>query len=138
MKKATRSTPAKSVDDYLDALPDKVRATLQKLRKTIRSVAPRAEEVISYQIPIFKYNGMLVGFAAFKAHCSFFVMSKSTMKVFQEELKSYDTNPGTIRFSVDKPLPSGLVKKMVIARIKENEARQMVKEAKRTFSKKKK
>ena len=125
--KARKPVPAKNIDEYLDALPEKVHRTLEKLRQTIKSVAPEAEESISYQIPSFKFNGMLVGFAAFKDHCSFFVMSASILKPFREELKSYDTAAGTIRFEVEKPLPTGLVKKLVMAKMKENETRRSAK-----------
>ena len=70
-----RSTPAASVDDYLAAVPEDARAALEKLRKTIKAAAPGATEVISYQIPAYRYHGLLVGFAAFKDHCTFHVMS---------------------------------------------------------------
>jgi len=68
----TKSAPAKNVDEYLAGVPKEARATLEKLRKTIKAAAPRATEVISYQMPMYKQNGMLVGFAAFKDHCSLF------------------------------------------------------------------
>ena len=68
----TKSAPARDVDDDLARVPEEARATLEKLRKTIKAAAPRATEVISYQMPMYKQNGMLVGFAAFKDHCSLF------------------------------------------------------------------
>jgi uncharacterized protein YdhG (YjbR/CyaY superfamily) len=71
-------------------------------------------------MPSFKYHGLLVGFAAFKNHCSFFPMSTSVMEAHKKELKPYDTSKGTIRFQVDKPLPVALVRKLVKARIREN------------------
>jgi uncharacterized protein YdhG (YjbR/CyaY superfamily) len=74
-------------------------------------------------MPVFKYHGMLGGFAAFQDHCSFFTMSPSVMEAFKDKLKPYDTSKGTIRFPTDKPLPAALVKKLVKARIEENEAR---------------
>ena len=85
-------------------------------------MAPKATEVISYQMPMYKQNGMVVGFAAFKDHCSIFPGS-AVMDAHKEELKHYDTSKGTIRFPANKPLPAALVKKLVKARIKENEAR---------------
>jgi uncharacterized protein YdhG (YjbR/CyaY superfamily) len=113
----------RTVDDYLAALPEEKRATLEKVRKAIRAAAPKATETISYQIPTYKQDGSLVAFAAFKDHCSFFPMSYKVIQEHQDELKAYDVSKGTIRFPVNKPLPAGLVKKMVKARMKENEAR---------------
>jgi uncharacterized protein YdhG (YjbR/CyaY superfamily) len=78
---------------------------------------------ISYQIPCYKQQGMLVGFAAFENHCSFFVMSPPVMKKHQRELRGYETAPGTIRFPIGEPLPAPLVKKLVKARIAENRSR---------------
>ena len=133
MKKATdktKPTTAKTVDEYLAAVPADARASLEKLRKMIRAAAPKAEELISYQIPMYEHHGMLVGFAAFKNHCSFFVGTKN-IETFKDELKSYGTSKGTIRFPVDKPLPAALVKKMVKAHIAENEARSRRKAKKR-------
>ena len=120
MKRSTRVKP-ESVDDYLAALPDDKRAALARLRKLIQAAAPKAAEVISYQIPVYKHHGMLVGFAAFKNHCSFFVMSTPVMKAYAEELEKYGGAETTIHFTVDKPLPAALVKKLVKARILENE-----------------
>jgi uncharacterized protein YdhG (YjbR/CyaY superfamily) len=111
------------IDDYLAEVPQDARAVLEKLRATIKTVAPDATETISYQVPTFKHHGSLVGFAAFKGHCSFFLMSTSAMEAHADELAAYDTSKGTIRFPVDKPLPAALVKKLVKARMKENEAR---------------
>jgi len=123
MKQDQSNKPAKSVDDYLAAVPEEARAVLETLRRTIRDAAPKAEEAVSYQIPSFKYHGPLVFFAAFKNHCSFYVVSKSIMKTFGSELKPYDTSGTTIHFSAENPLPATLVKKIVKARIEENEAR---------------
>jgi uncharacterized protein YdhG (YjbR/CyaY superfamily) len=90
------------------------------MREVIRSVVPKeATEVISYDIPMFKYNGMLVGYAAFKDHCSLFPTG-SGVERFAKELKGYSTNKGTIRFAADSPLPDALLKKIVRARVKEN------------------
>ncbi|AGB49771.1 hypothetical protein Metho_1573 [Methanomethylovorans hollandica DSM 15978] len=111
----------KSVDAYLAGVPEDARATLIKLRKIIQATAPNATEGISYHIPTFKYKGPLVAFAAFPAHCSFYVMSPAVMEAHRDELRSYDTAKGTIRFPVNKPLPASLVKKLVKARIEENE-----------------
>jgi uncharacterized protein YdhG (YjbR/CyaY superfamily) len=123
MRKAdAKSAPAKNVDEYLAGVPKEARASLEKLRKTIKAAAPRATEIISYQMPMYKQNGMVIGFAAFKDHCSIFPGS-AVMDAYREELKRYDTSKGTIRFPANKPLSATLVKKLVRARIKENEAR---------------
>jgi len=114
---------AKTIDEYLAALSDDQRAALEKLRKTIRAAAPKAEECISYQLPAFRQNGMLVAFGATANHCAFYLMSGTTVETFQDELDGYDTSKGTIRFQADKPLPASLVRKLVKARIAENEAR---------------
>jgi uncharacterized protein YdhG (YjbR/CyaY superfamily) len=121
IKKSAKYSVPKTIDEYLARVPKEARATLEKLRQTIRAAAPQAVEVISYQIPMFKQHGMLVAFAAFKDHCSFFPGS-GVMDAYQEELKNYKTSKGTIRFTIDKPLPATLVKKLVRARLKHNEA----------------
>jgi len=110
----------RTIDEYLAALSDEKRATLEKLRKTIRAVAPKAEECISYQICAFRQNGMLVGFGATANHCAFYLMSSSTVEAHKDELKGCDTSKGTIRFQANKPLPAALVRKLVKARIAEN------------------
>jgi uncharacterized protein YdhG (YjbR/CyaY superfamily) len=117
-----KTTAARDVDDYLSRLPEAERATLEKLRRTIRSIVPEAVEVISYQIPTFKYHGrMLASYAAFNEHCSFFP-GAAPIAAHRNELKSYQTSKGTIRFPIDKPLPANLVKKLIRTRIAENQA----------------
>ncbi|CAN5787677.1 DUF1801 domain-containing protein [soil metagenome] len=130
MKKVKSSATPQTVDAYLAALPEEARSTLEKIRKTIKAVAPKATEVISYQIPMYKHYGMLVGFAAFKNHCSFFPGAKP-MATYKDELKAYKTSKGTIRFPVGKALPAALVRKLVKSRIAENEAAFKKKEKKR-------
>jgi uncharacterized protein YdhG (YjbR/CyaY superfamily) len=120
-KSSTKTRVPATVDEYLAGVPKDARVILEKLRQTIRAAAPQAVEVISYQMPMFKHHGMLVGFAAFKDHCSFFPGS-GVMEAYEEELKNYKTSKGTIRFTIEKPLPATLVKKLVKARIKHNEA----------------
>ena len=118
-----RTKTAATVEDYLAEVSPEARATLEKLRQTIKSVVPGAVEVISYQVPTFKLDGrMLVSYAAFKNHCSFFP-GAAPIKAHEDELKSYQTSKGTIRFATGKPLPAALVKKLVKTRIKANEAR---------------
>jgi uncharacterized protein YdhG (YjbR/CyaY superfamily) len=130
MKRVKPDDTPQTVDDYLAALPKEKRATLEKLRKTIKSAAPKATEGISYQMPMYKHYGMLVGFAAFKDHCSFFPGAKA-IATHKNELKAYGTSKGTIRFPVGKPLPAALVRKLVKERIAENEKRLTEREKKR-------
>ena len=131
MKKATsndrgtalkHNAVPKTVDEYLAGIPEPARSTLNKVRAVIRSAAPaEATEVISYRIPMFKYKGMLMGFAAFSNHCSLFPGSLSAMKELKNELKDFETSKGTIRFPVDKPPSTALIKKLLKARLAENE-----------------
>ena len=112
---------AKTVDEYLARLPEPAQSTLTHIRAVIRSVAPNdSTEVISYGIPMFKYNGMLVGYAAFAKHCSLFPTGSGVIERFAKELKGYKTSKGTIQFPSDKPLPDALIKKIVKARVAEN------------------
>ena len=114
----------KDIDEYLDGVPEPARSTLNKIRAVIRSaVPPEATEAISYGMPTFKYKGSLVAFAAFSKHCSFFPMNSSLTKTYKSELKGFETSKGTIRFPVDKPLSTALLKKLVKARIAQNEAK---------------
>ena len=112
---------AKNVDEYLAGTPEPARGTLQHIRKVIKSVVPKeTTEVISYRIPVFKYNGMLVGYAAFAKHCSLFPTGSGVIEKFAKELKGYKTSRGTIQFPSDKPIPDALVKKIVRERVIEN------------------
>ena len=113
----------RTIDEYLAALSADKRAALAKLRKIIRALAPEAQECISYQLAAFRQDGMLVAFGATANHCAFYLMSSSTVEAHKDELKDYDTSKGTIRFPADKPLPAALVRKLVKARIVENESR---------------
>ena len=103
------------------ALDGREDEALERLRRTIRSAAPDAEECISYQLPAFRLNGILVAFGARAHHCAFYPMSGTTVAAFQDELKAFETSKGTVRFDPRKPLPAALVRRMVKARIAENE-----------------
>src|SRR5215813_11185853 len=111
-----------TIDEYLkDVKPDQRRA-LEKLRETIRAVAPKAEECISYGISAFRLNGRaLVFFGAWANHCAFYPGSSATLKKFRNELKGFQISKGTIRFSSDRPLPVALVKRLVKARMAEDQ-----------------
>lgn len=113
-KKAVRP---QSIDEYLAGVPEPARGTLNKVRAAIRSAVPTGTtEVISYGMPGFKSKGMLVWYAAFENHCSFFP-TPAVIETFKDELKGFTTSKGTIQFPADKPLPAALVKKMVKARL---------------------
>jgi uncharacterized protein YdhG (YjbR/CyaY superfamily) len=123
MAEQDKTSGVAEVNAYLAAVPAESRTALEKLRETIKAVAPKAAEVISYQIPTFKLNGrMLVSYAAFKNHCSFFP-GAAAIKAYETELSAYPTSKGTVRFHANKPLPATLVRKLVKLRIGENEAR---------------
>jgi uncharacterized protein YdhG (YjbR/CyaY superfamily) len=123
---AKNSTPPKTVEEYLAAVPEPARSTLKKVRATIRAAAPaETTEVISYGIPALRiegprYKGILMWYAAFSDHCSLFPTA-SVIKTFKKDLKDFHTTKGTIHFPVDKPLPAALLKKMVKARLAEME-----------------
>jgi len=120
-----------TVDEYLSLFSKEQRDALEKIRKIIKAVAPKAEEVISYGMPGYKQNGMLVYFGGFKDHCSFFPASYAVIKQFADDLKNYKTSKGTVQFPLDKAIPSTVIKKMVLARIKENELRKKEKAQKK-------
>lgn len=118
--------PTDEVDAYLAGVPVDARRALEELRGQIREIAPDTTETISYQMPTFKYRGKaLVGFAAFKGHCSLFPYSTGVMRTLATELADFDTSGkgATIRFTVNEPLPRSLVKKVVTTRMKEIDAR---------------
>ena len=118
---ATSTKVAKNVDAYLADLPEPSRTTLAKVRAVIRASVPQgAVEKISYGMPMFHHGGMVVGFAAFSKHCSLFP-GPGVIEAFKDELKSFPTSKGTIRFPADKPFPAALLKKLVAARLKELE-----------------
>ncbi|MCL4709393.1 DUF1801 domain-containing protein [bacterium] len=130
MKKAasiTKRAPAKDVDAYLASVPKALRTVLENLRKIIKAAAPKAEEVISYQIPTYKYHGPLVHFVARASYCSFIAVSKTVVEKFKDELAGFDTSGTTIHFTAENPLPAALVKKIVKARVVENEAQARLK-----------
>ncbi len=113
-------TAVKSIEEYLQSLPDEPAAALEKLRQTIKAAAPKAEECISYGIPTFRLAGRpLVAFGASAKHCAFYPLSAATVSDHAAELAGYSTSKGTIRFPAHKPLPAALVRKLVKARIKE-------------------
>ena len=113
----------KNVGEYLARVPEPARGILDKMRAVIRSAVPlEATETISYRIPAFRTNEVLVWFAAFSDHCSLFP-GASGIAACADDLKKYSVSKGTIRFPIDKPLPAAVIKKLVKARIAENEGK---------------
>ena len=120
----TKLGSAIGVDDYLATVPAEAQAALEKLRKAIRAAAPAATEALSFDRPAFILNGTrLVQYWASKEHCSLYVMTPAFVKAHAEDLKAYDASGATIRFPANKPLPATLIKKLIKARVAENEAR---------------
>ena len=115
----TDRTAPKNIDEYIAGFPPDVQEILQKLTTTIRKAAPDAEETINYQIPTFALKGNLVHFAAFKKHIGFYPTPTGIEK-FKKELSVYESGKGTLKFPLDKPIPFGLISKLVKFRAKEN------------------
>jgi uncharacterized protein YdhG (YjbR/CyaY superfamily) len=111
------------LDAYFAAVTPQMQAPLQELREVIRSAVPDATEAISYQMPTFVHHGGLVCYAAFTNHLGLFPMSGAVLDQFADELHGYRTGKGTLRFDPAKPLPTALIKKLVKARVAENEAK---------------
>jgi uncharacterized protein YdhG (YjbR/CyaY superfamily) len=115
-----------SVDDYISNADSRAKKALRDIRKTIKAAAPKAEEVISYQIPGYKYHGMLVFFAAWKTHISLYP-APWRAESLNKEMSAYAGSKGTIKFPLDRPMPLALIKKMVKYRVKENEMKASLK-----------
>jgi uncharacterized protein YdhG (YjbR/CyaY superfamily) len=115
-------TKPQTIDEFLAEVSADKRAALEKLRKAIRSIVPKAEECITYGVAAFRLNGKpIAGFAAAANHCSYFPMSSKTIVTLKKHLKNYDTTKGAVRFTADKPLPVTLVRKLLKTRVAEIE-----------------
>jgi uncharacterized protein YdhG (YjbR/CyaY superfamily) len=109
-----------TIDEYLATVTGERRAALDKLRKTILTIVPRAEECISYRMPAFRLDGKVVaGFAATAKGCSYYPFSGRTLQTLAAELGSYSQTKGALHFEVSRPLPATLVRKLIKARIAE-------------------
>ena len=123
--KASSSTkglgsPTEQVKAYLAALPPESRRSLTKIREAIRAAAPRAIEAFSYRIPAYKLDGKpLVWYAAFRHHCSMYPMTESIRRANAAALEGYETSRGTVRFPLEKPVPTALIRRLVRARVAE-------------------
>jgi len=120
---AAKPRAAKDVDAYIAGQQETARPMLEAMRAIIRSAAPTAEEVISYGIPAYKNNGMVVGFGAAKRHVGLYAMSPAVLERLEKPLAAYDTSKGTVRFPLGRPLDEDLIREIVALRLAENEAK---------------
>ena len=109
----------KDVDEYISMFPENIRELLKEIRATIKEAAPEAEEVISYQMPAYRFYGMLIYFAAFKNHIGLYP-GVSGIETFKEELSVYKGAKGSVQFPLNKPLPLDLIARIVKFRVREN------------------
>ena len=119
MKSLTHTVVPKTVDDYLLTQPSNVRGHLEKIREAVKAAFPLATERISYQMPAFSYQGMLLYYAGWKNHIGFYPTA-SAIKVFQKELSKYTLSKGSVQFPLDKELPLKLIIKILHFKVKEN------------------
>lgn len=115
----TKTTKVNSVAEYISGFPKEIQKLLKELRATIIKTVPDAEEVISYQMPAYKYYGMLVYFAGYKNHIGFYP-GVSSIEKFKKEIAVFKSAKGSVQFPLDKPLPLQLVTEMVVFKLKEN------------------
>jgi uncharacterized protein YdhG (YjbR/CyaY superfamily) len=111
-----------NIDEYIATFPKETQKILEQIRATIKAAAPEAQEKISYQMPTFFLNGNLVHFAAFKNHIGFYPVPTGIEK-FKKELSIYEQGKGSVQFPLDKPMPLGLISRIVKFRVKENMAK---------------
>lgn len=110
---------AKGVDEYIASFPPEVQSVLQRIRSTIRGAAPEARETISYRIPAFVLNGVLVYFAAFKRHIGFYPPVRGDVRL-EKAVSRYAGEKGNLRFPLDRPIPYSLIERIVKHRVKQN------------------
>jgi uncharacterized protein YdhG (YjbR/CyaY superfamily) len=127
MPKAMPKTNYKTVDEYIADQTPANQEALEQLRQIIRDLVPQAEEGISYQIPMYKYHGMLCGFAAFSKHLNFTTANNGTIERFKNELKGYKHTPSSVHFTPEKPLPIEVLEQIILTRVAENEAKVLAK-----------
>src|SRR5213593_4310420 len=117
-------TDFRNVDEYVGTFPKAIQDKLELIRRTVQKVVPEAEEVISYQMPAFKFHGRLLYFSAYKNHYSLFGATHTVRKVFKKELSRYEGMKGTLRFPLDEPVPVKLIRDIAVYKAKENLARE--------------
>ncbi len=114
-----KSKSFKTVEAYFSTVTRERRGTLQQVREAIKTAAPQAEEVITYNMPGFRLNGYLVAYAAYKNHIGFYP-GAAGIAAFREEISKYQWAKGSVRFPLDKPMPLALIRKIVRFRVKQN------------------
>jgi len=119
---ATHRTPPTTIDEYISAFSPDVQAILQKIRQVVQSAAPGAQEAISYQMPAFKLNGVLVYFAAFKKHIGLYPPIRGDAQL-EKDLSPYAGEKGNLRFPLDQPIPFDLIKRITELRVKQSLAK---------------
>lgn len=118
----TTPTPPRTIDEYIAAFSPEVQAILERIRSTIRTAAPDAQETISYRIPAFTRNGTLVYFAAFKAHIGFYPPVRGDARL-EKATAPYAGEKGNLRFPLDQPIPYRLIERIVKHRVKQTSAK---------------
>lgn len=117
-----RAATPKDMDQYIAGFPPDIQAILQQIRQTVHEAAPDAQETISYQMPTFTLHGNLVHFAAFSKHIGFYPVP-SGIEAFKEELAVYKQGKGSVQFPLNQPIPYDLIRRIVLFRVQENQAR---------------
>jgi uncharacterized protein YdhG (YjbR/CyaY superfamily) len=122
MDASARRRRFNGIDEYIATFPNDVQGKLEGLRSAIKEAAPDAEEVISYGMPAFKMNRVLVYFAAYKSHIGFYPTASGII-AFKDELSRYEQSKGAVRFPIEEPVPLDLVRRMVKFRVEEDVAK---------------
>lgn len=122
MEKSTSNTEFHNIDEYIAMFPKEVQDKLREMRELIQETAPQAEETISYKMPTFRLNGILVHFAAYKNHIGFYP-TPSGIEAFKDELSIYKHSKGSVQFPLEEPLPFDIIRKIVVFRINENNSK---------------
>lgn len=125
-----KTAKPKNVDDYIASFPEQVGKRLKKIREAVKKNAPEALELLSYNMPAYKYHGMLLYFAAFERHIGFYAFPTGNY-AFKSELSMYKTGKGSVQFPLDKPLPLTLINRMIKFRVKENQEKALTKKNKK-------
>jgi len=129
----TNEAKPENIDDYITRFPEHTQKLLQQMRTTIQKAAPKAVEVISYGMPAFKLNSVLVYFAGYKNHIGFYPTA-SGIRVFQDQISMYKNSKGAVQFPLDKPLPIKLIKEITVFRVKEDLEKTALKAKKQSIS----
>lgn len=119
---ATHRTPPTTIDEYISAFSPDVQAILQKIRQVVQSAAPDAQETISYQMPAFKLNGILLYFAAFKKHIGLYPPIKGDAQL-EKDVSPYAGEKGNLKFPLDQPIPFHLIERITELRVKQDSAK---------------